>query len=184
MWWFRMYLANLSDLAAKVRLPETAPNLELALRNSSDRFRGEVGYPVHRVTNDVVFLNGHGTDTLVLPARPVDVHSVEVDGLVLSAAQREFSVDRAGGVIRARGAVFPDDLGNVKVIYSHGWEVIPGDIADAVLEHAATLARVLAHLQQNSAGSTQESYGQAAMVGVTQKWADTVARYSRTGEQS
>ena len=76
---------------------------------------------------------------------------------------------------------FPEGLGNVKVTYDHGWAEIPGDVQDAVLEHAATLARVLAHLQQNSAGSTQESYGQAAMVGTTAKWADTVARYSLAG---
>lgn len=164
-------------------MPSTSPNLELALRNSSGRFRGAVGYPVTRVANDVVYLNGDGSDTLHLPARPVDVHSVEVDGLGLSAGV-DYSVDRNGGLVRAKGFRFPDDLGNVKVVYSHGWEVVPEDIQDAVLEHAATMARTLAHLQQNSAGSTQESYGQAAMVGVTQKWSDAVEKYSKLGDRS
>ena len=174
------YLAELSDLAIKARKPVTDPNVELALRNSSNRFRGEVGYPVHRVTNDVVHRNGKGDRNLFLPARPVDVHTVEVGGAVL-LPDVDFEQDRDSGVLRWKDGWFPEGLGNVKVTYDHGWAEIPGDVQDAVLEHAATLARVLAHLQQNSAGSTQESYGQAAMVGTTAKWADTVARYSLAG---
>lgn len=176
------YLAKQTDLATKARLRVNDPNVELALRNSSDRFRGEVGYPVHRVVGDVVYLNGKGTAKMVLPARPVDVHSVEVDGAVLLPGVG-FRQDRDAGIIERTAGWFPEGLGTVKVTYDHGWEVIPGDIEDAVLEHATTIARVMAHLQQNSAGSTQESYGAAAMVGVTQKWAAAVARYSLNGNQ-
>lgn len=178
-----MYLANLSDLATKVRKPANDPNVELALRNSSGRFAGAVGYPVSKVENDVAWLNGNGTSTLLLRARPVEVHEVEADGVVLDPG--DYWQDRDSGIIRLKGGGwFPDGLGNIKVTYTHGWDPIPEDIQDAVLEHAATMARVLAHLQQNSAGSTQESYGQAAMVGVTQKWSDVVAKYSLNGDRA
>lgn len=178
-----MLLANLADLSTKAKLPANDPRLELALRNSSGRFAGQVGYPVGRVTNDVTWLNGNGAERLFLKARPVDVHEVEVEGVVLSPAQ--YWVDRDSGIIRLKNrGWFPDGLGNVKIRYDHGWDPIPEDVQDAVLEHAVTMARVMAHLQQNSAGSTQESYGQAAMVGTTQKWVDAVAKYSANGDRA
>lgn len=175
-----MQLANLADLATKAKKPANDPLVDLALRNSSDRFRGDVGYPVHRVTADVVRLNGKGNRKLFLPARPVDVHTVEVGGAVL-LPDADFQQDQDAGIILRLNGWFPEGLGNVKVTYDHGWDVIPGDIQDAVLEHAVTMVRVMAHLQQNSAGSTQESYGAAAMVGTTAKWSAAVARYSLTG---
>lgn len=174
-----MYLAESSELATLTRLPANDPELLLGLKRASDRFRGAVGFPVHRVTGDTAELNGNGTSTLLLPALAVDVHSVSVDGQLLPATS--YSVDKSAGILRRKDGVWPDDLGNVVVGYDHGWESIPGDIQDAVLEHAATVALVLTHLQQNSAGSVQESYGAAAMVGITAKWADAVARYSVGG---
>lgn len=170
------YLAKPEDLAELTRLPETSPELLLGLRRASDRFRGAVGFPVNRVEDDTAELNGDGTATLLLPALAVDVHSVSVDGQALPVSS--YSTDRKAGILRRRDGIWPDDLGNVVVGYSHGWTEIPGDIQDAVLEHASTITLVLAHLQQNSAGSVQESYGAAAMVGTTAKWVDAVARYS------
>lgn len=172
------YLAKAKDLSTLTGLPETDPELLLGLQRASNRFRGDVGYPVHRVSNDVVTLNGSGTRTLLLPAFPVDVHAVAVDGEPL-VLQLDYGFDPRYGVLRRRGGlVWPEELGNIQITYSHGWEVIPGDVEDAVLEHAATVTMVLVHVQQNSAGSTQESYGAAAMVGTTAKWAAAVSKYS------
>lgn len=130
---------------------------------------------MHRVVDDLVRRNGTGTDTLFLPAIPAQVSEVKIDGVLLAATA--YQVDETAGIIRRTDGWFPDGLGNVTVKYSHGWVEIPGDIQDAVLEHAATVALVQAHLQQNSAGSTQESYGAAALVGTTAKWTATVDRY-------
>lgn len=171
------YLATIKDLAILTRLPETSPELELGLRRASDRFRGDVGYPVHRVAGDTVVLNGSGTRTLLLPAFPVDIHTVDIDGEQLTRPA-DYRVDQRNGILRRVGGIWPDALGNVTVEYSHGWEDVPGDVQDAVLEHAATITMVLVHLQQNSAGSAQESYGAAAMVGTTAKWSAAVAKYS------
>ena len=172
-----MELANLTDLQNRLKRLESDPALlELALRRASNRFRGAVGHPVERVADDTAYLNGDGTDTLHLPARPVDVHAVKVDGTLLVPV-RDYSVDRNSGVIRRKNGWFTDDLGNVEVVYDHGYADIPGDIQDAVLEQASTLALHLAHLQQNSAGSTQESYAAQATVGTTAAWTAAVERY-------
>lgn len=132
-------------------------------------------HPVLRVENDVIYLNGRGGDTLHLKAIPADVHTVEVGGETL-VRDTDYQVDGDAGILRAAG-IWPDGLGNVKVTYSHGYETVPGDIQDAVLEHATTMVKVFAHLQQNSAGSTQESYQQAALVGTTAKWVECVEKY-------
>lgn len=158
-------------------MPVNDPDLELALRRASDRFRDAVNHPISRVENDSIRLNGNGTDTVHLPARPVDVHTVTVGGVVL-VEDRDYQVDTGAGILRRLGGWWPDGLGTVRVVYSHGWEEIPGGVQDAVLEHAATVALVQAHIQQNSAGGTQESYGAQALVGTTQKWEDAVAKYS------
>lgn len=172
------YLAEIADLAIRLGKPVNDPNVELALRRASNRFRGDVNHPVHRVTADNIKRNGRGTDTVFLPAIPVTVHSVTVDGVLLD--ETAYQVDEDSGIIRrVDGYIFQFGLGNVAVNYDHGWapENIPGDIQDAVLEHAVTLALVYAHLQQNSAGSTQESYSAAATVGTTATWVAAVERY-------
>lgn len=171
-------LASPEDLATQLDVELSDANLQLAIRRASNRFRGETQNPVHLVEGDVAELNGNGTNRLLLPAAPVvgDV-VVRIDGVDVSDRVR---VDRKAGILKLRGGVFPDDYGNVEVTYSHGYPVddIPGDIEDVVLEHAATLAMVLAHIAQEGAGGVQATYGAAATVGRTQKWADTVARYS------
>lgn len=171
------YLAALTDLKLKPGLSVLSEaELELALRRASNRFRDDVHHPVSRVENDSIRLNGSGGRTLHLPARPVDIHSVEVGGTVL-VEDVDFEVDRDAGIMRRLGGFWPDGLGRIRVEYSHGWADIPGGIQDAVLEHATTIAMVEAHMQQNSAGSTQESYGAAALIGTTSKWEAAVGKY-------
>lgn len=170
------YLATLADLSTKTRIPVNDPDLELALRRASNRFRDDVGHPVHRVENETIRRNGNGSQTLLLPARPVDIHTVEVGGVALVEGV-DFQVDEDAGILRRVGGWWPDGLGTVKVTYSHGWEEIPGGIEDAVLEHAATIAMVQAHVQQESAGSTQSSQIAQALVGTTAKWEAAVSKY-------
>lgn len=167
------YLAKPEDLAALIRLPETSPRLLLALERASNRFRAEVGHPVHLVQGDVVELDGDGTDTLHLPAAPFTSISVKVDG----AAVTDFTASRRSGVLR-RACRWPDGLGNIQVTYTHGYAVIPGAIQDAVLEQAAVQAVVLPGVQQETAGSQSITWGVSATTGATQKWTDAVNTYS------
>ncbi|NVM97824.1 mobile element protein [Arthrobacter sp. SDTb3-6] len=170
------YLATLEDLATLTSLPATSPKLALALSRASNRFRDAVGYPVHQVSDELIWLDGDGTTTLLLPAAPVQAFEVSVNGEVLPDSAYEIS--RRIGVVRKVGGIWPDGLGNIQVTYSHGWAQIPGGIQDAVLEQAQIQATILAGVQQQSAGPYGVTYGVQATVGVTQKWTDAVAKYS------
>lgn len=180
-----MLLANLADLAALTRKPSSDPLVELALRRASSRFEGETER-VFSLSERTEVHDGDGTAIIRLRAvpvvDPVTVTVLEDVDTVLDGT--EYTINPSTGMIALLGARWPSGVGNIRVTYTSGYEGpqdVPGDIQDAVLEHAVTLALAMAHVQQNSAGSTQESYDKSAMVGVTQKWADTVARYRLGG---
>lgn len=176
-------LAKPEDLAVQTKLPADDSRVKLAIRRASDRFIGEVGHPVVFVEDDTIDLDGNGLQVLHLPAAPV------VGSPTVTVAGREvtgFQVSRRHGMLRRTdGADWPHGFSNIEVTYSHGHKNIPGDIVDAVLEHAATIATSLAHLQQESAGTNSVSFGSTAMVGVTQKWSDAVQRHRlNTGDRT
>lgn len=177
-------LAAIADLATQTGLPAADPRLELALRRATDRFIGECNHRngndepcLFREADDEIYVDGSGGETLLLPAGPiVGIPTVFVDGVVLGGT---FQVNRRAAILRRIGGVWPRGLGNILVTYTHGFEEskIPGDISDAVLEHAATLATTMAHIQQEGGLSQSVTNFAAAQVGVTQKWVDTVQRY-------
>ena len=186
-------LANIDELATMTRMPATDARLVAALRRASDRFTaacehrdGDGNYCLLLVTDDEVRVSGRGTDTLLLPSAPVRaVASVRVGGQLLQPA--EYQVGSRIGVLRRVNGTWPDGLENIEVTYTHGYpaDKVPGDISDAVLEHAATLATSSAHVQQESAMSKSAGYFAAAMVGTTQKWVDAVDRHSlNRGDQA
>lgn len=160
-----------------VKLPATDPRVELALRRASNRFRDAVGYPVHQVVGDHIWLDGDGTTTLLLPSIPVTAFSLSVAGAVLVQGT-DYQLSRKNGVVRKVGGVWKDGLENIEVTYTHGWETIPGGIEDAVLEQASVQATQLVHIQRNDSGPVGQTFGAQATVGVTQKWADAVNKYA------
>lgn len=176
------YLADPADLALKLGVPADDARLLLALRRAGDRFEGAIGYPVRLVTDDVEHVSGDGTDTLLLRCRPiVGQPAVKVDGVAVT----DFSVGRHSGILRRKNrACWPDDLDNVEVTYSHGWDQVPGDIQDAVLEQAETQYLTVVAYQSRSAGSESVTYSALAAVGVTQRWTDAVNRYAFRGDRS
>jgi len=166
-------LADANDLATLLDVVATDPKLLLALRRASDRFRGAVRHPVSLVANDVVLLDGNGTQSLNLPAAPVvGTPTVTIDGTAVT----DFRTSAKNGILR-RSSCWPDDLGNIQVTYTHGYAEIPGDIADAVLEQAQLQYEVLAGVAQMSLGSQSIGFGTQATVGTTQRWSDAVQKY-------
>lgn len=168
-------LAEPEELATLTNLSATDANLALALKRASARFQGPggVGYQLHYQENDTIHLDGTGSRVLLLPAVPIEHLTVAIDGKPVS----DWALATRNGVLYRDGGIWPAGLENIEITYSHGYRQIPGDIQDAVLEHATTLAMVYAHVQQESAGGTQVSYGAAATVGTTQKWVETVNAY-------
>lgn len=174
------YLATPEDLAILTKLPAASPVLLLALNRASERFRAAVGHPVHQVTDDVVLLDGDGSNLLLLPAAPATQIRVKVDG----AAVTDFVANQRAGILR-RAARWPDGLGNIEVTYTHGYAVIPGGIQDAVLEQAAVQATVPAGVQsESSSGGMSITWGLHATAGVTQRWSDAVEAYRLRGDRS
>ena len=174
-------LAALQDLATQTGLPQSDPRLELALRRASNRFYGD--------TNRVTLLeadieerhNGTGATAILLRGAPVlSVTEVVQDGTIL-AQGTGYTVDWNAGIISTATRSTPGKLGSILVKYRAGYQEVPGDVEDAVLEHAATLAMTLAHIQQEGGGNTQLTTGKEATVGITQKWADAVAKYNLQG---
>lgn len=165
------YLAPPEELATLTNLPASSPSLLLALSRASERFRAAVGHPVHLVTDDVVLLDGDGSETLLLPAAPFTTITVSVNGAVVT----DYQANRRGGILR-RAARWPAGLGNISVVYTHGYAIIPGGIRDAVLE-AAELNLIKAGVQSESALGQSITWGQTATTGVTQKWTEAVEVY-------
>lgn len=170
------YLAPIEDLATLMGKQVSDPRLLLALKRASNRFAGAVGFPVHQVKDEEIRLNGTGNPLLLLPTRNIGDISIAVDGDVLTSTG-DFEVDAAAGMVKRRGAIWPTGLGNIHVTYTHGWDEVPGDIQDAVLEQASIQAYTLIHVTQESANNVSVSYGAQATVGVTTKWSECVAKY-------
>jgi hypothetical protein len=173
-------LAEASDLATLTKASDTNPKLVLALKRASNRFRGAVGHFVSFVSDDVVLLDGDGSYSLLLPAAPiVGSVTVKVDGLAVT----DFSISRRKAILR-RSSPWPDALENIEVQFSHGYQNIPGDIQDAVLEQAELQYALLAGVQQASLGAQSVTFGAQATVGVTQRWTDAVAHHELRGSRS
>lgn len=166
-------LASVDDLATLTESSPSSSKLLLSLKRASSRFRGAVGHPVSLITDDTVLLDGDGSQSLLLPAAPVvGTPSVKIDGVLVT----NYRTSAARGALR-RQEGWPDDLGGIEVTYSHGFASIPGDIQDAVLEQAELQYKVLTGVQQASLGAQSVTFGVQASVGVTQRWAECVARY-------
>lgn len=172
------FLATPEDLAVLVRKSAADPKVRLALRRASERFQGAVGHRVILVEDDVLVRLGSGTDTLFLKAAPVSAVSVTIGGETVPP--ENYTLDPEAGVLYGITGYWPYRT-PITVTYTHGYAVVPGDIEDAVLEHATTICLAMAHVQQETAGTNNASYMVAATVGTTQKWADTVRKYDLTG---
>jgi hypothetical protein len=168
------FLASPNDLATITGKTADDPKLILELRRATSRFTGDVGRTLFLVKADTVALNGGGGQTLILPAFPVANVSVSVGGVAVT----DFQVDEDAGILR-RQAGWPDGLGNIQVTFDHGFEEIPGDVADAVLERAQIALTSNPAIQQRTLGISGVTFGQQATTGVTQAWSDAVNRYRR-----
>ncbi|MEV5688643.1 mobile element protein [Streptomyces sp. NPDC052164] len=171
------YLADPEELAILTGKPATDPRLLQHLKNATRRFRGAVGHKVNLVENDEVVLDGLGRASVLLPVWPTTaVHSVRLDGVLLAEGVGYQWSD--SGVLRRLGCDrWPDRLRCLRVIYSHGWATVPEDVAEAVLDKAATMAAVPHGVASKAVGGQSVTYGTQAAVGVTDQWQKCVDRY-------
>jgi hypothetical protein len=170
------YLADPADLAVWLGVPADDAKLLQALGAASSRFRGAVRHHVSFVAGDTVTLDGNGKESLLLPAAPVTaVTSVRLDGEVLIYdTDYRWSQD---GFLRRVGRCWPDKLRCVEVVYSHGYQQIPEDIAEVVIDQARAQYTVRPGLTSMTVGGQQVGFGAQASVGVTAQWTTMVEKY-------
>ncbi|MFE7566209.1 mobile element protein [Streptomyces sp. NPDC057539] len=170
------YLAEPADLAAWLPVGEDDPKLLAALKAASRRFRGAVRHPVTFTAGDVVTLDGTGQESVLLPAAPVTaVASLLLDGEALTEGV-DFTWS-ADGFLRRTSRCWPDRLRCIEVSYSHGWDPVPEDIQEVVVDQARAMFRVQPGVQTIQAGGESITYGAQAAVGVTAQWSAAVERY-------
>lgn len=171
-------LADPAELATWLGVPATDAKLLAALEAASRRFRGAVRHPITMVVGDAFTLDGTGRRSLLLPAAPVSaVTSLTLDGTTLVEGEDfEWSAD---GYLRRlpRGCVWPDRLRCVEGVYSHGYETVPEDIAEVVIDQARTMYRVQPGVQSVQVGGQQVTFGAQSAVGVTAQWSAVVEKY-------
>ncbi|MGK5729722.1 mobile element protein [Streptomyces sp. URMC 124] len=178
-------LADPAELAVWLGKSPDDPKLLAALRAATRRFRGAVGHPVTLVAGETVRLDGNGRGAVLLPVWPtVAVSSVTLDGtLLVAGTDYEWS---ESGILRRLGCQYwPDRLGCLEVVYSHGWAEIPDDAAEAVIDQARSLYTVVPGVQSKAVGGQSVTFGTQASVGVTAQWTAAVNRHKvRTGSDA
>lgn len=122
-----------------------------ALDAATEIVRAAIGQHIEQVANDEITLDGSGTRVLLLPEIPVSaVAAVSIDGEALTGDDYQWS---ANGYLRRTGnMIWPADLRNVEVEYTHGYATIPGPIA-------VVTARLAARMMETSVSAKQESIG-------------------------
>ena len=171
-------LADPADLAALLGVRTNHPRVGPALDAASARFRGAVRHPVTRSRTHTV-LDGSGVRDLLLPAVQVTsalVHLRPADGIspmTPLVRGRDFQVSSRFGILRRTNGVWPDQLDAVDVDVEHGWEVVPDDIAEAVLEQAAAVFRGRPGIQSLAVGAEATTW----TPGVSEAWKTAVDRY-------
>jgi hypothetical protein len=170
------FLADPDELAAWLGVSADDARLRQALAAASRRFRGAVRHQVSLVADDHSVLDGGGREALLLPAAPVTaVTSVKLDGTLL-AEGTDFAWS-ADGFLRRLGCCWPDRLRCVDVVYSHGYDPVPDDIAEVVIDQARAMYRVEPGIQTKTVGGQSVTFGVQSAIGVTAQWTDAVVRY-------
>lgn len=128
------------------------------------------------IEDDTVTLDGNGQESLLLPAAPVtEVSSLELDGEAL-VLDTDYSWS-ADGFLRRLGNFWPGRLRCIEVVYSHGWDPVPEDIQEVVIDQAQAIYAVQPGVQQKTVGSQSVTFGAQASTGVTAQWAAMVEKY-------
>ncbi|RBQ00065.1 hypothetical protein [Bifidobacterium xylocopae] len=164
-------LAAAEDLAMRIGCKADDGKLLLSLRLASDRFAGQSHNPIAKVEHEEIVLDATGTRSVRLPLWPV----LAVDRVLLSGTLVDFEWS-ADGMLRFERPL-PDRWRALMVTYSHGYDPIPGDVSDAVLEQAAAIYQVLPGLASYTTGAESRTYSLALSVGTSAAWSAAVDKY-------
>lgn len=170
-------LATPADLFAALGEREDPTDLRAirVLASASDVVRGALGWDPAYAANHALYVDGSGTDTLVLPVRALSgTITITVDpDTSWAATPTDVVADRGAGVLYARGGdpaypygVWPLGRRNVRVTTGHGY-VLPGDdpvagvepLPDAIREATVEIAAALYGLEGGDGDVVSETMG-------------------------
>lgn len=181
-------LADLDVYARRLNGPaataDTLTEAQLdALAGASARFRADAGHHITRTEYELE-LDGDGGNLIPLPFRHVHELTVYVnqpDGTRAELDPAQYQVSRRDGLLRRRSGVWPDTLGAFSITATAGLDTIPGDIAEHVMTLAEYVLTTEIGVGSKTVGGQQVSWTAAAFqVGITEPWAQCVARYAIT----
>lgn len=130
---------------------------------ASDTVRTMTEQVLNEVNSDDIVLDGTGTDSLLLPERPVNaVSSVAVDGDALTVDD-DYVLNGDGILFRTFPAKWRRARQNVAVTYDHGYpdDDLPRDLRMVALSIAARLFSQSAGAVFESLGAYSVRYDQA-----------------------
>ena len=172
-------LAAPATLAQKLGTSEDDASMLLALDLASARFRGQTRNPIS-LTTDTFTLDAHGTRSLLLPfTHVVSVDSLTINGVSYDSTDFEWS---ESGMIRLNRPM-PDLWRSVQITCSYGYEKIPQDVQEAVLDLATSMYPMLQSNAYTSytTGTESRSFNQQLQVGYSAQWSACVNRYRVVG---
>lgn len=140
-----------------------------AVQRASERFRAAVRHPVSRVVGQTFTLDGTGTDILRLPV----LNPTFVRGTINGEPITDVQASPVGYLYRRAG--FPAGYGNITVTIDHGYEEVPGEVADAVLEQASRILNTHPGVQMLVLDGATVQF--RPETGTSQTWADAVSNY-------
>jgi len=134
-----------------------------ALDIASDTIRTYCGHSITQILNDTAKLDGTGTNTLILPAAPVNgIDSIEVDGELVPSTAYRWS--KKGWVKRTDGHLWLDLPGSIEIIYNHGFATVPKAIVGVALSLAGRIHDGSSGIKQETIGSYSVTYGDPSPV--------------------
>jgi hypothetical protein len=159
------------DLADHLHLPTgQLDDNEAALQAvdaACDWVRDLTHQTLNHVEDDVVLLDGTGTDALLLPETPVEEVSLVVVAGDEDATDWSFALHDSGvlmrmwapeGSVAPTAAVWPKGRNNVEVTYTHGYA--DADFPRSIRKLALKIA---ARFYENPSGAVFESLGQRSV---------------------
>lgn len=156
---------------------------------ANQQVRSYCGWHIFPRVKQEIILDGEGTSTILLPSLLVhDVEEVAIRSRP-STSQAGEEYEPIGeyewskiGLLRRHGAGFPARYRSIRVVLDHGYEEVPADIAQVVIELALTALAAPAGITREQTGAISVSYGaRAGSIQFSHSQLATLAKYVAIG---
>lgn len=134
-------LASIEDFAAARGATADPADVKahIALEGASSLVRGYVGRTFDAYTDTELYLDGTGTDALILPEPPVtavEIVTLDAENAETEVAETDYRLDPDAGIVYLLGDRWPLGRRNVKVTATGGYELphdgTPGTLPPAL----------------------------------------------------